>query len=364
MRAIVRGLETVMENYFNRKKTRKIRVGDSFIGGDAPVSVQSMTNTDTRDTAATVEQIKRLEEAGCDIVRVAIPDYEAALAVKDIKKAIGIPLVADIHFDYRLALECLTNGADKIRLNPGNIGGSDRVKKVVDAAKERGIPIRIGVNSGSLEKHILEKYGGVTPEGMVESALHHAAMLENFGFEDIAFSLKASSVPMTIQAYRLMSGSTDYPLHIGVTEAGTLFAGTVKSAAGLGCLLAEGIGDTLRVSLTGDPVEEVKVGIELLKAMGLRKAGVEFVSCPTCGRCRIDLIKVANEVEQRLAGSDRQIRVAVMGCAVNGPGEAREADIGIAGGDGEALLFKKGRIVRKIPQDRIVEELLAEMEKM
>ena len=321
-----------------------------------------MTNTDTRDIAATVEQIRRLEEAGCEIVRIAIPDDEAAQAVKDIKKAIKIPLVADIHFDYRLALACIENGVDKIRLNPGNIGGSDRVKKVVESAWPRGIPIRIGVNSGSLEKHILEKYGGVTPEGMVESALGHAQILEEFCFEDIAFSLKASSVPMTIEAYRLMSQKSDFPMHIGVTEAGTLFAGTIKSVAGMGCLLAEGIGDTLRVSLTGDPVEEVKVGIELLKALGMRKKGVEFISCPTCGRCRIDLIKVANEVEQRLAGCDKNIRVAVMGCAVNGPGEAREADIGIAGGDGEALLFKKGEIIRKIPQDRIVEELLAEIE--
>ncbi len=353
-----------MEHFIIRKKTKKIRVGDQFIGGDAPVTVQSMTNTDTRDIAATIAQIKRLEEAGCDIVRVAIPDEEAAQAVKNIKKAIRIPLVADIHFDYRLALICIENGVDKIRLNPGNIGGRDRVKKVVDLAQPRGIPIRIGVNSGSVEKSILEKYGGVTPEGMVESGLNHARMLEDFGFTDIAFSLKASSVPMTIEAYRQMTLKSDYPLHIGVTEAGTLFAGTVKSAAGLGCLLSEGIGDTLRVSLTGDPVEEIRVGIELLKALGLRKAGVEFVSCPTCGRCKIDLIKVANEVEQRLAGSDKQIRVAVMGCAVNGPGEAREADIGIAGGDGVALLFKKGEIVRKIPQDKIADELLAEIEKM
>ena len=353
-----------MEATFQRKNTRKIRAGNVFIGGDAPVTVQSMTNTDTRNAAATVEQIKRLEEAGCEIVRVAVPDNEAAEAVKTIKKAIGIPLVADIHFDYRLALTCIKNGVDKIRLNPGNIGGSDRVRKVVDAAQTYGIPIRIGVNSGSLEKHLLEKYGGVTPEGMVESALGHAQILEEHGFDSIAFSLKASSVPMTIEAYRLMSRKTDYPLHIGVTEAGTLFAGTVKSSAGLGCLLAEGIGDTLRVSLTGDPVEEVKVGVELLKALGLRKAGVEFISCPTCGRCRIDLIKVANEVEQRLAGYKKNIRVAVMGCAVNGPGEAREADIGIAGGDGEALLFKKGEIIGKIPQDLIVDELLAEIERL
>lgn len=353
-----------MQNFINRRKTRKIRIGDLYIGGDAPITVQSMTNTDTRDAAATAEQIKRLEEAGCDIVRVAVPDNEAAQALKEIKKAAKIPVVADIHFDYRLALASMENGADKIRLNPGNIGGSDRVKKVVDMAKARGIPIRIGVNSGSLEKHILEKYGGVTAEGMAESALGHAGMLEDYGFEDIAFSLKSSSVLMTIEAYRLMSQKTDYPLHIGVTEAGTLFAGTVKSAVGLGCLLAEGIGDTLRVSLTGDPAEEVKAGIEILKALGLRRSGVEFISCPTCGRTRIDLIKVASEVERRLSKCGKSIRVAVMGCAVNGPGEAREADIGIAGGDGEALLFKKGEILRKIPQDRLVEELLAEIEKL
>lgn len=341
-----------------------MRAGDIFIGGGAPVTVQSMTNTDTRDAAATAKQIKRLEEAGCDIVRVAIPDNEAADAVKAIRKAIGIPLVADIHFDYRLALECIRNGADKIRLNPGNIGGEDRVRKVVEAAKPRGIPIRIGVNSGSVEKHILAKYGGVTAEGMVESALNHARMLEKLDFTDIVFSLKASSVPMTIEAYRLMSTKTDYPLHIGVTEAGTLFAGTVKSAAGLGCLLAEGIGDTLRVSLTGDPAEEIKVAVELLKSLGLRKSGIEFISCPTCGRTRIDLIKVANEVERRLEGCNKQIRVAIMGCAVNGPGEAREADVGIAGGNEEALLFKKGAIVRRIPQDSIVDELIKEIEKL
>jgi len=323
-----------------------------------------MTNTDTRDIAATVEQIRKLEEAGCDIVRVAVPDNEAAQAIRQIKKAIGIPLVADIHFDYRLALASIENGADKIRLNPGNIGGADRVKKVVEMAKPRGIPIRIGVNSGSLEKEILAKYGGVTPEGMVESALGHARILEELDFHDIAISLKASSVPMTIEAYRLISEKTDYPLHIGVTEAGTVFSGTVKSAAALGCLLAEGIGDTIRISLTGDPEEEVRVGIELLKALGLRESGIEFISCPTCGRTKIDLIKIANEVEKRLEGSRKHIKVAVMGCAVNGPGEAREADIGIAGGSGEALLFKKGEIIRKIPQDRIVDELLAEIDKM
>lgn len=353
-----------MEQYIKRKKTRKLRVGDIYIGGGAPVTVQSMTNTDTRDVSATVEQIKKLAEAGCDIVRVAVPDAEAAAAVKEIKKAIRIPLVADIHFDYRLALACIENGADKIRLNPGNIGGPDNVKKVVEMAKPRGIPIRIGVNSGSVERSILSRYGGVTPEGMVESALGHARLLEDQDFYDIAISLKASSVPMTIEAYRQMSQKADYPLHIGVTEAGTPFAGTIKSAAGLGCLLAEGIGDTLRVSLTSDPVEEVRVGIELLKAMGLRKSGIEFVSCPTCGRTGIDLIRIANEVEKRLEGCTKHLKVAVMGCAVNGPGEAREADIGIAGGAGEALLFKKGEIIRKIPQDRIVDELLMEIERM
>ncbi len=323
-----------------------------------------MTNTDTRNVCETVKQIKRLEQAGCDIVRIAIPDMEAAEAVKAIKKAIKIPLVTDIHFDYRLALECIKNGTDKIRLNPGNIGGRDRVKAVADLAKEYGIPIRIGVNSGSIERQFYDKYGGVTPEGMVESALEHAGMLEAEGFEDIAFSLKASNVPMTVAAYRLMSEKSDYPLHLGVTEAGTIYKGTIKSSVGLGTMLCEGIGDTIRVSLTGDPVEEVKAGIEILRAAGLRKGGVDFISCPTCGRCQIDLIAAANKVEARLAKLDKNIKVAVMGCAVNGPGEAKEADIGIAGGKGEALLFKKGQIISKIPEDRIVEVLLSEIEKM
>ena len=350
-------------SYIKRRATKKIRVGDVFIGGDAPITVQSMTNTDTRDVKSTIEQIKRLEEAGCDIVRVAVPDNEAASAIADIKKAIRIPLVADIHFDYRLALVCMENGADKIRLNPGNIGGRERVRAVVDQAKARGIPIRIGVNSGSVEKSILEKYGGVTPEGMVESALNHARILEDLDFDLIVISLKASSVPMTIAAYRLMSERSRYPLHIGVTEAGTVRMGTIKSSIGLGCLLAEGIGDTMRVSLTGDPAEEVKVGQEILRSLGLRTGGVDLVSCPTCGRCQIDLINIANEVEERLKSIKKNIKVAVMGCAVNGPGEAREADIGIAGGKGEVLLFKKGQIIRKIPQDRAVEELMAEIEK-
>ncbi|MEG6611977.1 flavodoxin-dependent (E)-4-hydroxy-3-methylbut-2-enyl-diphosphate synthase [Pseudoclostridium thermosuccinogenes] len=350
------------DNYIKRKPTKKIRVGDIFIGGDAPITVQSMTNTDTRDAASTIEQIKRLEEAGCDIVRVAVPDNEAAAAIAKIKKAISIPLVADIHFDYRLALASMENGADKIRLNPGNIGGRDRVKAVVEQAKQRGIPIRIGVNSGSVEKPILEKYGGVTPEGMVESALNHAAILEDFDFDNIVFSIKASSVPMTIAAYRLMSEKSRYPLHIGVTEAGTINRGTIKSSVGLGCLLAEGIGDTIRVSLTGDPVEEVRVGLEILKSLGLMTGGIDFVSCPTCGRCQVDLIRIANEVEEKLRPLKKNIKVAVMGCAVNGPGEAREADIGIAGGKGEVLLFKKGKVVRKIPQEMAVEELLREIE--
>lgn len=355
---------TEYNSWILRKKTKKIRVGPAWIGGDSPITVQSMTNTDTRDIPATVEQIRRLEEAGCDIVRVAVPDQEAAAAIRQIKKAIKIPLVADIHFDYRLALESMESGADKIRLNPGNIGDKDRVKLVADMAKSRSIPIRIGVNSGSVEKHILDKYHGVTPAGMVESALGHAKILEELDFYEIAFSIKASNVPMTIVAYRLMSEKSDYPLHIGVTEAGTLQKGTIKSSVGLGCLLAEGIGDTLRVSLTGDPVEEVKVGIDILKAVGLKQSGIEFVSCPTCGRCQINLIDIANQVEEKLGAFDKKIKVAIMGCAVNGPGEAREADIGIAGGKGEALLFKKGEIIRKIPQERIVEELISEIEKL
>lgn len=353
-----------MDSLIKRKVTNKIRVGNKFIGGDAPITVQSMTNTDTRDINATVSQIKLLEEAGCDIVRVAVPDMEAAEAIKAIKKASSIPVVADIHFDYRLAIECIKNGVDKIRINPGNIGDRDRVAKVVEAAWTFGIPIRIGVNSGSIEKNILEKYNGVNAAGMVESALGHASILEELGFEEIAFSIKASSVPLTIAAYRLMSEKSRYPLHIGVTEAGTFFRGAVKSAVGIGCLLAEGIGDTLRVSLTGDPVEEVRTGKEILKSLGLRRDGIEFISCPTCGRCRIDLVRIAEALEKRLEGYDKSLKIAVMGCAVNGPGEAREADIGIAGGDGEALLFKKGEIVRKIPQDRILEELIEEIYKM
>lgn len=352
------------EDFIKRKETKKIKVGDLYIGGDSPITVQSMTNTDTRDIKATIDQIKRLEEAGCEIIRLAVPDQEAAAAIKEIKKAASIPVVADIHFDYRLALACIENRVDKVRINPGNIGDRKRVKQVVDAAKSRLIPIRIGVNSGSVEKHILQKYNGVTPEGMVESALGHAAILEDLNYDQIAFSIKASSVPMTVAAYRLMSQRSRYPLHIGVTEAGTVYKGTIKSSVGIGCLLAEGIGDTLRVSLTGDPLEEVKVGIEILKSLGLRKKGVEFVSCPTCGRTEINLIGIANEVEKKLQSLNKNIKVAVMGCAVNGPGEAREADIGIAGGKGEALIFKKGQIIRKVSQDKIVEELMKEIDKL
>ena len=344
-----------------RIKTKRIRIGNIFIGGDAPVTVQSMTNTDTRDVVATIDQINKLEDMGCDIVRVAVPDNEAAIALKEIKKAIRIPLVADIHFDYKLALSSMENGADKIRLNPGNIGGEDRVKQVVEMASSKGVPIRIGVNSGSVETHIIDKYGKVTSEGMVESALNHVRMLEKFNFDNIIISIKASNVPMTIAAYRLISSKSDYPLHLGVTEAGTLPKGTIKSAAALGCLLSEGIGDTIRVSITGDPVEEVKVGHEILKALDLEKKGVEIISCPTCGRCCINLVEIAKKIEDNIQSCNKNIKIAIMGCAVNGPGEAREADIGIAGGKGEALLFKKGEVIRKIPEDRILEELLEEI---
>jgi len=348
----------------NRRTTRKIFVGNVPIGGDSPVTVQSMTNTPTQNVKATVEQILSLEGAGCDIIRVAVPDMEAALAIKDIKRQIHIPLVADIHFDFRLAIQSIESGVDKIRLNPGNIGERDRVEKVVTLAKERKIPIRIGVNSGSLEKQLLEKHGGVCPEAMVESALGHVAILENLDFFDTAISIKSSSVPLTIEAYRLLSKSCDYPLHLGVTESGTKYRGTIKSAIGIGTLLAEGIGDTIRVSLTDDPVEEIPVGIEILKALEYRKKGVVFISCPTCGRTKIDLVKIAHEVEEKLKGLDKDIKVAIMGCAVNGPGEAREADIGIAGGDGEALIFKKGVILRKVPQEYVVEELFKEIENL
>ncbi len=347
---------------FEKRKTREINIGGVKIGGDNPIAIQSMCNTDTRDVKATVDQIKRLENAGCEIIRVAVPDMEAAECIRDIKKSIDIPLVADIHFDYRLALRCMENGIDKIRINPGNIGSADRVKQVADMAKRNGIPIRIGVNSGSLEKNLVEKYGGVTPQGLVESALGHIKLLEENDFYDIAVSIKASNVPFSVEVYELLSDTVDYPLHVGITEAGTVWGGTVKSAVGIGAILSRGIGDTIRVSLTGDPVEEIYAAKEILKSLELRKFGVEFISCPTCGRTSIDLIKIANEVEERVRNIDKNIKVAVMGCAVNGPGEAREADIGIAGGHGEGLIFKKGQILRKVPEDRLVEELLKEIE--
>ncbi|NLK69361.1 MAG: flavodoxin-dependent (E)-4-hydroxy-3-methylbut-2-enyl-diphosphate synthase [Clostridiaceae bacterium] len=353
-----------MNKMIVRKKTNKVRVGDVFIGGDSAITVQSMTNTKTSDIKATASQIKSLEEAGCDIVRVAVPDIEAAMAIKEIKKQIQIPLVVDIHFDYRLALTAMENGADKVRINPGNIGSKDRVESVISCAKEREIPIRIGVNSGSLEKELLDRYGGITPAALVESALKHVYILEEHNFSDIVISLKASDVALTIAAYKLMSEKVPYPLHLGVTEAGTVYQGTIKSAVGIGSLIADGIGDTIRVSLTGDPVEEIKAGKAILKSLGLHSHGVEFISCPTCGRTKINLISIAEQVESALENTEKPIKVAVMGCAVNGPGEAKEADIGIAGGDGCAILFKKGQIIRKIPEDKIVSELIAEIDKM
>lgn len=339
--------------------TKQILVGGVSIGGGAPVTIQSMTNTRTDDVEATLRQIRTLAAAGCEIIRVAVPDMAAAKAVGKIKEGSPIPVVVDIHFDYKLALEAIAAGADKVRINPGNIGGADHVKAVAQACARRGVPIRIGVNGGSLEKPLLAKYGGVCPEAMVESAFGHIRLLNQFDFDDICVSLKSSSVPMTMKAYQLMNQASDYPLHIGVTEAGTVRMGTLKSAVGIGGLLALGIGDTMRVSLSADPVEEVYAAKEILKAAGVRKEGAELVSCPTCGRTRIDLIALANEVEERLKTVDKPITVAVMGCVVNGPGEASAADCGIAGGVGEGLLFKKGQIVKKVPQEQLVDELFA-----
>ena len=327
------------------------------MGGGAPVSIQSMCNTPTQDVEATVAQIKRLESAGCEIIRVAVPDMAAAQAVGEIRSRISIPLVVDIHFDYRLALECVRQGCDAVRINPGNIGGPEKVAAVADACKGKGLPIRIGVNGGSLEKPLLAKYGGVTPEALVESAFGHIKLLEDCGFSDICVSLKSSSVPITMRAYELMSRESDFPLHIGVTETGTPKMGILKSAVGIGGLLALGIGDTVRVSLSADPVEEVYAARDILKAAGVRREGPELISCPTCGRTKIDLIALAHEVEERLETVDKPVTVAVMGCVVNGPGEAAAADVGIAGGVGEGLLFKKGEIVKKVPQDLLVDEL-------
>ncbi|HEU4965109.1 MAG TPA: flavodoxin-dependent (E)-4-hydroxy-3-methylbut-2-enyl-diphosphate synthase [Bacilli bacterium] len=346
----------------HRSQTRPVMVGNVQIGGSDTVVLQSMTTTKTADVKATVEEILRLEEAGCQVVRVTVNNMEAAEAIKEIKKQIHIPLVADIHFDYKLALKAVENGIDKVRINPGNIGKREKVEAVVKACKERGVPIRIGVNVGSLEKHILDKYGYPTAQGMVESAEYHVGILEELGFEDIIISLKSSDVPMAIEAYQLAAKRFRYPLHLGITEAGTLFSGSVKSAAGLGALLAQGIGSTMRVSLSADPTEEIRVGRELLKTFGLLSDAVTLISCPTCGRIEIDLISIANEIEEYCSKIKAPIKVSVLGCAVNGPGEAREADIGIAGSRGEGLLFRHGEIIRKIPEEIMVEELKKEID--
>ena len=346
-----------------RDRTKVVRIGDRVIGGGNPILIQSMTNTRTEDVKSTVEQIKRLEAAGCEIIRCTVPTKEAADAIAEIKKEISIPLVADIHFDYRMAIAAMENGADKIRINPGNIGGPEKLKAVVDVAKEKNIPIRVGVNSGSLEKHIIEKYGHVTAEGIVESALDKVAMIENEGYENIVISIKSSDVLMCVKAHELIATKTQYPLHVGITEAGTLFSGTIKSSVGLGIILNEGIGDTIRVSLTGDPVEEVKTAKRILKTLDLRKGGIEVVSCPTCGRTRIDLIGLANKVETMVEEfPELEIKVAVMGCVVNGPGEAKEADLGIAGGDGVGLLIKKGEVVAKVPEEDLLSTLYKELQ--
>ncbi len=352
-----------MSLIIKRKNTLQIKVGKVKIGGMAPIAVQSMTKTFTQDVPATVSQIKRLEKAGCEIVRVAVPDKEAAAAISAIKEKISIPLIADIHFDFRLAIAAAKAGADGLRINPGNIGSKKKVKAVVDIAREFNIPIRIGVNSGSLEKDLLKKYGGASAEAMVESAARHIELLKSFDFHSIKISIKASDVHRTVDAYRLLSSKTNLPLHVGVTEAGALYSGIVKSALGIGMLLEEGVGDTIRVSLTRDPVEEVRVGYEILKALDIRRHGPEIISCPTCGRCNIDLFAIVEQVEKALLLKPLPIKLAIMGCVVNGPGEAREADIGIAGGDGTGILFKKGKVIKKFPQEKLVEVLLNEVEK-
>lgn len=349
----------------SREQTKVIRIGDRVIGGGNPILIQSMCNTKTEDIEGTVAQILELEQAGCDIIRVAVPTMEAAEALTEIKRQIHIPLVADIHFDYRLALAAMEHGADKIRINPGNIGAVDRVRAVVEMAKERKIPIRVGVNSGSLEKPLLEKYGGVTAEGLVESALQKVALIEQMGYENLVISIKSSDVMMCVKAHELIDRQTNYPLHVGITEAGTLTAGNIKSSIGLGIILNQGIGDTIRVSLTGAPVEEIKSAKLILKTLGLRKGGIEVVSCPTCGRTKIDLIGLANQVENMVTEFDHlNVKVAVMGCVVNGPGEAREADLGIAGGIGEGLLIRKGEVIRKVPEEQLLEALRQELLKL
>lgn len=345
-----------------RENTKVVRIGERVIGGGNPILIQSMTNTKTQDVAATAAQIRRLAEAGCDIVRCTVPDMEAALAVAQIKREISIPLVADIHFDYKMAIAAIEHGADKIRINPGNIGSREKVAEVVRAARERNIPIRVGVNSGSLERELVEKYGGVTAEGIVESALDKVRIIEDLAYDNLVISIKSSDVMMCVRAHELLADKTQYPLHVGITEAGTVTSGNIKSAVGLGIILNQGIGDTIRVSLTGDPVEEIKSAKLILRTLGLRKGGIEVVSCPTCGRTNIDLIGLANQVETMVQGYDLDIKVAVMGCAVNGPGEAKEADIGIAGGIGEGLLIKKGEIVRKVPERELLDTLKHELD--
>lgn len=347
-----------------RRKTRKVFYGDIGVGGDFPVTIQSMTNTDTRDINATVQQIRKLESVGCDIIRVAVPDMEAAKSVKKIKPQINIPLIADIHFDYRLALESIKNGIDGLRINPGNIGAKNRVKEIVKACKERGLPIRIGVNSGSIKKEYLEKYDGLNVDSMVYSALEHIRILEEMDFYDIVISLKASNVRLTFDSYMKMANYVDYPFHVGVTEAGTKNIGSIKSAIGIGSLLLMGVGDTIRISLTEDPMEEVILAKQILSVLGLRKKSIEIISCPTCGRTQIDLIRVVKEAEERLKRIEKPIKVAIMGCAVNGPGEAREADIGIAGGKGSGIIFRKGKIVKKVKEEELLDELITEINKL
>lgn len=347
-----------------RNHTKEIHIGNKVIGGGNPIMIQSMTNTKTEDVAATAAQILRLQEAGCDIIRCTVPTVEAAKAIGEIKKQIAIPLVADIHFDYKMAIAAIENGADKIRINPGNIGSREKVAEVVKAAKERDIPIRVGVNSGSLEKELAEKYHGVTAEGIVESALDKVGIIEDLGYDNLVISIKSSDVMMSVKAHGLLAGKTPYPLHVGITEAGTVTSGNIKSAIGLGIILNQGIGDTIRVSLTGDPVEEIKSAKLILRTLGLRTGGIEVVSCPTCGRTNIDLISLANQVENMVQGYDLDLKVAVMGCAVNGPGEAKEADIGIAGGIGEGLLIRKGEIVKKAPESELLAVLKEELDRM
>lgn len=346
----------------HRENTKLIKIGDKVIGHGNPVLIQSMTNTKTNNIRETVDQIKRLTNAGCDIVRVAVPDGSCAKAIKDIKKEISIPLVADIHFDYRLAIMAIENGADKIRINPGNIGGTDKIVEVVNAAKERSIPIRVGVNSGSLEKHLIEKYGGVAAEGLVESALDKVSLIEDAGYDNIVISIKSSNVLLSLKAHKLIAARTNYPFHVGITESGTVQTGSIKSAIGLGLILNEGIGDTIRVSLTGDPVEEIKSANIILKTLGLRKGGINVISCPTCGRTEINLIDLANQVEALSASYDLDIDIAVMGCAVNGPGEAKEADIGIAGGKGVGLIIKKGEIIKRVDESQLLNALKEELD--